>query len=62
MSTDTSQLLTTQEAAKIAGVTDSRIRQLLIEDKDLHGEKFGRQWMIRRSELECWMRERQEGR
>ena len=59
---DTSQLLTTQEAAKIAGLTDSRIRQLLIEDKDLHGEKFGRQWMIRRSELERWMRERQDGR
>ena len=62
MGTDTNQLLTTQEAAKIAGLTDSRIRQLLIEDKDLHGEKFGRQWMIRRSELERWMRERKEGR
>jgi excisionase family DNA binding protein len=54
------QMLTTQEAAEIAGVSDAYIRQLLIEDKRLHGEKFGRQWMIRRSELDRWLGQRKE--
>ena len=56
------QLLTTQEAAEIAGLTDARIRQLLIEDTKLHGEKFGPVWMIRRSELERWLRQREQER
>jgi excisionase family DNA binding protein len=53
------RLLTTQEAAEIAGVSDAYIRQLLLEGKRLRGEKFGRQWMIQRAELERWLKERQ---
>lgn len=53
------QRLTTQEAADIAGVSDAYIRQLLIEGRKLHGEKFGRQWVIARSELERWLRVRE---
>lgn len=54
--------LTTQEAADIAGVSDAYIRQLLIEDKKLHGEKFGRVWVIARTELDRWLRTRERER
>jgi len=52
------QRLTTKEAAEVAGVTDAYIRQLLIEDKKLHGEKFGKVWVISRAELERWLASR----
>jgi len=51
--------LTTQEAADIAGVTDAYIRQLLLEDKKLHGDKFGKVWVIARAELERWLNSRE---
>lgn len=54
--------LTTKEAADIAGVTDAYIRQLLLEDKKLHGKKFGKVWVIPRAELERWMRTRDRKR
>ena len=51
--------LTTQEAADIAGVSDAYIRQLLLEDKKLHGDKFGKVWVIARAELERWLNSRE---
>lgn len=44
------EFLTTQEAAEELGVTDSRVRQLIIDGK-LQAQKFGRSHMIRRSDL-----------
>ena len=44
------ELLTTQQAASELGVTDSRIRQLILEGK-LPAKKFGRSHMIRRGDL-----------
>lgn len=43
-------LLTTQQAAAELGVTDSRVRQLIIDGK-LPAQRFGRSHMIRRSDL-----------
>jgi excisionase family DNA binding protein len=43
-------LLTTQQAAAELGVTDSRVRQLIIAGK-LQALSFGRSHMIRRSDL-----------
>jgi excisionase family DNA binding protein len=51
------ELWTVQELAQKAGVTDGYIRRLLI-DGELKGEKFGTQWMIRRREVERFLRER----
>jgi excisionase family DNA binding protein len=43
-------LLTTQEAAAELGVTDSRVRQLILDGK-LPALRFGRSHMIKRSDL-----------
>lgn len=43
-------LLTTQQAAVELGVTDSRVRQLIIDGK-LPAQRFGRSHMIKRSDL-----------
>jgi excisionase family DNA binding protein len=43
-------LLTTQEAAAELGVTDSRVRQLIIDGK-LPAQRFGRSHMIKRGDL-----------
>lgn len=43
-------LLTTQQAAAELGVTDSRVRQLIIDGK-LPAQRFGRSHMIKRSDL-----------
>ena len=51
--------LTTKEAADLAGVSDAYIRQLLLEDKKLHGDKFGKVWVIARAELERWLNSRE---
>ena len=45
-----SDYLTTQEAAAELGITDSRVRQLIIDGK-LPAQKFGRSHMIKRSDL-----------
>lgn len=45
-----SEFLTTQEAAEELGITDSRVRQLIIDGK-LPAQKFGRSHMIKRSDL-----------
>jgi excisionase family DNA binding protein len=44
------ELLTTQQAAAVLGVTDSRVRQLIIDGK-LPAQKFGRSHMIKRADL-----------
>jgi excisionase family DNA binding protein len=44
------ELLTTQQAAAELGITDSRVRQLIIDGK-LHAQRFGRSHMILRSAL-----------
>jgi len=44
------QLLTTQQAAERLGLTDSRVRQLVIEGK-LPAQKFGHLNMIREQDL-----------
>ncbi len=42
--------LTTNEAAQILGITDTRIRQLILSGK-LPSKKFGRDHMISREDL-----------
>lgn len=44
------ELLTTQQAAAELGVTDSRVRQLIIAGR-LPAQSFGRSHMIRREDL-----------
>jgi excisionase family DNA binding protein len=43
-------LLTTRQAAQELGVTDSRVRQLILDGK-LPAQKFGRSHMIKRNDL-----------
>jgi excisionase family DNA binding protein len=45
------QLLTTQQAAERLGITDSRVRQLVLEGR-LPAQKFGHLNMIREQDLE----------
>ena len=51
---------TVTELAREAGVTDSRVRQLLIENKSLKGRKAGTLWIIPDDEAKKWLRERRE--
>ena len=46
------EYLTTQQAAERLGITDSRVRQLILEGR-LPGQKFGRSNMIRASDLKA---------
>lgn len=46
----TSNWLTVAEAAQLLGVTDSRVRQLLISG-ELPGEKFGSTWAIKKADV-----------
>jgi excisionase family DNA binding protein len=52
--------LTTKEAAQILGVSDARVRQLVLSGK-LPAEKFGRDLMIDEADLEA-VKERKPGR
>lgn len=45
---------TTGELAKLAGVSQARIRQLCIVGK-IAATKFGRDWRISRSEAQRWL-------
>lgn len=45
-----SEFVTTQQAAEELGITDSRVRQLVL-DGTLPAQKFGRSHMIRRRDL-----------
>ena len=52
--------LSTREAAALAGVTDSYIRRLLIEET-LKGRKLNNwTWLVDRRSLEEWMNRRKE--
>ncbi len=48
----TEGMLTTKEAAAELGVTDSRIRQLILSG-ELKADKFGRDWLIYPKSLEA---------
>lgn len=54
--------LTTSEAAGVLGVTDSRIRQLILE-KELKAEKIGgKTLVIRLSSIERYQRRKTNGK
>jgi len=48
---------TVQELAEAAGVTPTRIRQLLLAG-ELKGTKWGQNWVIKPREAEKYLRER----
>lgn len=50
----------TSELALEIGVDPSRIRQLLIDDKQLHGFKFGKMWVITDKEAKRFIAEYRE--
>jgi len=49
---------TTNDLAEKANLNSARIRQLLIEDKELHGYKLGRDWVVPNHEAERWLETR----
>jgi excisionase family DNA binding protein len=51
--------ITADEAAKIAGLTGRRIRQLLTEGI-IEGVKAGRSWLANRKSLDCFLAERRK--
>ena len=54
---DIKDYLTVPEFAKRAGVTDQAIRKA-IADKRVKADKIGRQWLIRKSELDAYIADR----
>ena len=46
------------ELAELAGVTGARVRQLLIEGKELRGVKIGPNWAIEVGTARRWLEER----
>jgi len=48
---------TVQELAEAAGVTPTRIRQILLAG-DLKGKKWGSSWVIKAREAEKYLKER----
>jgi len=55
---ESNNLLTTKEAAKLAGVSDSYIRYMLI-DGTLKGRKLNDwMWLVPESEVRRWMEKR----
>jgi len=60
---DTKQLpdkamLTAADVAKAAGVSVVWVRRLLTANRELRGEKVGRDWVISRREAQRWLSER----
>lgn len=49
------KMFTTEDAAKYLGVTPSRVRQFIMEDR-LKSEKYGRDHLITKDELERFAR------
>lgn len=58
-----SKLFTTEDAAKYLGVTPSRVRQFIMEDR-LESEKYGRDHLIREADLQRFVKngKRKRGR
>lgn len=56
---DGSKLMTVGEVAQVLGVIDRRVRQI-IEDETLPAEKVGRDWIIRKRDLDGYMAKRQK--
>ena len=44
------KILTTKQAAKVLGINDSRVRQLILSGR-LPARKFGRDWIIEEKDL-----------
>ncbi|HEX8288047.1 MAG TPA: helix-turn-helix domain-containing protein [Pyrinomonadaceae bacterium] len=53
-------LLTTKEVAERLGISDTRVRQMIL-NKQLPAQKFGHAHMVKESDLEL-VRERKAGR
>jgi len=49
---------TVRDLAERAGVTETRIRQLLLDGRDLQGEKVGQNWIIRPDVARRWLESR----
>jgi len=49
---------TTNDLASAAGVDPARIRQLLLDGRDLHGYKIGRDWAVPDYEAKRWLQSR----
>lgn len=47
---------TTNDLAAAVGVDPARIRQLLIDGRELHGYKIGRDWAVPDYEAKRWLR------
>ena len=54
------ELLTTAEVAEAAGCAPTWVRRLLLEGKELRGEKVGHAWVVRRPDAEKWIAKRGE--
>jgi hypothetical protein len=57
----TEEFVTTSEAARLAGVTIGRIRQLLLGGR-LKGRHFGRDWQVELQSLREFIASRKTGR
>jgi len=53
---------TVNELAELAGVTPTRVRQILLEGQELKGEKHGFMWLISAAEAERWIKTRQKNK
>lgn len=47
----------TKALADLAGLTQERIRQLIVAG-EIRGQKVGRDWIVERDEAERWLRQR----
>jgi len=48
------------ELAELAGISRTRVRQLLLDGRQLHGDKAGQVWTVRLEEGLRWLDARQE--
>ena len=52
-------LFSTADIARLTGLSQDYIGDLLQEGIKIRGEKLGRAWIVRRSEVERFLRERE---
>lgn len=55
---DTRDFYTVPELAELAGISDARVRQILLDGRQLRGSKVGQSWIVGRSEAVRWLAER----